>query len=231
MAVAALVLGIIAICLACVPVVGIFALLPGILSFIFSLVSMANKKNSNTKGMAITGLVLSIFSFLTIIFWIIVLSFLVQLGFSDDFDFFKYYSYYENENNYSDNSLPSIYSMKEDIKLNDRIIKVEKVEKSQGFENYIPSENNEFILVTVSMKNISVSDILYDCNDFKLIDDKNIEYETDYNKIVSKTTFAKDNLQKNKVVNGVLCFEIPKESKDLTLQYENICNYINIPLK
>lgn len=230
MAVAALVLGIIAICLACIPVVGIFALLPGILSFIFSLVSIA-KKDNNTKGMSITGLVLSIFSFLIIIFWIIVLSFLVQLGFSDDFDFFKYYSYYENENFDYDKSLHSVYSMKEDIKLNDRIIKVEKVEKSQGFENYMPSENNEFVLVTVSMKNISVSDILYDCNDFKLIDDKNEEYETDYNKIVSKTTFTKDNLQKNKVVSGVLCFEIPKESKDLTLQYENICNYINISLK
>lgn len=229
MAIAALILGVLAICISWIPVIGTVAIIPCILSFIFSIVSISKK--GSQKAMSITGLILSIISFIIISFWVLI--FIMILCFDDSYDdsFSHYWNSYDYVDDYENNELYSTYSMKEDIKLSDRVIKVEKVERNQGNENFKPAEGNDFLLVTISMKNISMRDILYSCDDFLLIDNNKNEFETDYNKIHSFTTFTKDNLEKNKVKTGVLCFEIKKESKDLTLQYRNVTNHINIGLK
>ena len=65
---------------------------------------------------------------------------------------FKNELYYEDE-------LYSTYSINEDIKLNDRVIKVDKVEKDKVNEIYTPKEGNELIFITISTKNISIYDI------------------------------------------------------------------------
>lgn len=228
MAVASLILGILSICIAWLPVIGVVAIIPCILSFVFALVSISKK--GSQKAMSITGLVLSIISFLIMIFWVFI--FIMAICFDDGYEdsLSNYWNSYDYIDEYEDD-LHSTYSMSEDIKLNDRVIKVQKVERSQGNENYKPSEGNDFLLVTISMKNISMHDIIYTCDDFELVDDNKKSYQTDYNKIHSNTTFAKDSLGKNSVKTGVLCFEVKKDSKNFTLQYKNITEHVNITLK
>lgn len=225
MATASLVLSIISLVLSWIPVVNIIALILCILSFIFAIIALS-KNNNNSKGISIAGLITSIISFSIIILFTFLFGMLIYAFATDnsvDINDFEYKYNFENE-------LYSTYSVGEDIKLNDRVIKVDKVEKDIVNENYQAKEGNELIYITISTKNISIYDILYDCNDFRLIDKNFDEYECDYNKIKSNTTFTKGSIEPEKVKTGVLCFEVPKNVGEVVLQYNDYVHCINISL-
>lgn len=229
MAIASLSLGIISLLLSWIPVVNIIVLIPCLLAFIFGIITVS--KNNSNKAMSITGIITSVLSFgiifiMTFFSWLFVsaigsINEIVDMDLNNNSFHFEYNTGKE---------LYSTYSINEDIKLKDRVIKVDKIEKSQGSENYKPGDGNEFILVTVSMKNISMYDIVYDCDKFILLDKNNKEYESDYSKIKSNTTFSRGSIKSGNVITGVLCFEIPKNSEKLTLQFENYTNCIKISL-
>lgn len=225
MATASLVLGIISLSLSWIPVVNIIAFILCILSFIFAIISLS-KNNNNSKGISVAGLITSIISFSIIILFTFMFSMLISNIISEvkvNLEEFKNELYYEDE-------LYSTYSINEDIKLNDRVIKVDKVEKDKVNEIYTPKEGNELIFITISTKNISIYDILYNCDDFKLIDKNFNEYECDYNKIKSNTTFTKGSIEPEKVKTGVLCFEVPENVGEVVLQYNDYAHCINISL-
>lgn len=229
MAIASLILSILSLLLSWIPVLNIIALIPCILSIIFGIVSIS--KNNSNKAMSITGIITSVIALgvilvMTFLSWIFVS--VIDTTFESAKTFFDNNNFHFEYN--FENELYSTYSLNEDIKLNDRVINVEKAEKSQGDENYKPKDGNEFIFVTVSMKNISMYDILYNCDNFVLFDEDKNEYESDYSKIKSNTTFTKGSIESGSVFTGILCFEVPKESQNLTLQYENYINRINISL-
>lgn len=223
MAVAALILGIIALCVSFFPILGVIAIVPAILGLIFSIIAMT-KKNPNVKAMAITGLIISAFSIMITIFWIVMLCF-IGIGSSVVDNSYENSELYNEQ--HTDDALHSMYSVNENIKLGDRVLKIEKVEKNSGTNEYAPKKNNQFIFVTVSMKNTSTHDILYNCDDFSLSSNE-IEYQTDYYQVKSNTTFTKDDLEEGETETGVLCFEVPNDCSKFILQYENINDKVNV---
>ena len=73
--IASLILGILALLIAFIPCIGIFALLPGIIAIVLSIVGLSQARNSNgTTGIIIAGLVISIIGTLIAAVWILFFS-------------------------------------------------------------------------------------------------------------------------------------------------------------
>lgn len=221
MAIAALVLGIISFLLSIVPFFGIIAIIPAIIGAILGIVAIA-KKSDHSKAMQITGLVLSILAGFITIFWML---FLIYIS-----DIPKHTISTQTETNDIIQRKEKTYEIGDDVRFNDMILKVDKVEKTQGTEEIKAKEGYEFITVTISIKNISSYPFEVSPLDFRVKDEKSNNYDSDYIKIKSITSFKTTELGVGETMTGVVAFEVPKTVNKLTLRYFNYEKDVNIRL-
>lgn len=221
MAIAALVLGIISFLLSIVPFFGIIAIIPAIIGAILGIVAIA-KKSDHSKAMQITGLVLSILAGFITIFWML---FLIYIS-----DIPKHTISTQTETNDIIQRKDKTYEIGDDVRFNDMILKVDKVEKTQGTEEIKAKEGYEFITVTISIKNISSYPFEVSPLDFRVKDEKSNNYDSDYIKIKSITSFKTTELGVGETMTGVVAFEVPKTVNKLTLRYFNYEKDVNIRL-
>lgn len=102
MGVAALVLGIISIVFSFVPFLCFISLVTGLLSFIFGIVDLVNKGNQK-YGMALTGIILAVFSVWICLFMGMVSFFIIDEYCYDDYMPDNKYRKYEDRYNYDVN--------------------------------------------------------------------------------------------------------------------------------
>lgn len=221
MAIAALVLGIISFLLALVPFFGIIAIIPAIIGAILGIVAIA-KKSDHSKAMQITGLVLSILAGLITIFWML---FLIYIS-----DIPKKSISTQIESSDIIQRKEKTYEIGDDVRFTDMILKVDKVEKTQGTEEIKAKEGYQFITATISIKNISSYPIEISPLDFRVKDEKANNYDSDYIKIKSITSFKTTELGVGETMTGVVAFEVPNTVNKLTLRYFNYEKDANIRL-
>lgn len=110
-----------------------------------------------------------------------------------------------------------IFKINEDIKLNDTILTINKIEKTSGSE-YERKEGIEYIIVSVKLKNAGKERIDYNPFDFKLENSKGNIKDNTY--ISNVQLFESGQLAPNGEVSGRIVFEAPVGDPKLTLEYQ-----------
>ena len=113
-----------------------------------------------------------------------------------------------------------IYAVNEDVKLNDAVVKVTKVEKSNGNEYDKPKDGMEFVIVTVSIKNSGKDQISYNPFDFKMQNSKGQITDETFTTINQDTALNSGDLAGNGEITGTIAFEQPKNDNALVLIYQ-----------
>lgn len=124
------------------------------------------------------------------------------------------------------------YAVNEEVKLDDAIIKVTNVEKSNGSDFDKPKDGMEYIVVTVQVKNGGDSEIPYNPFDFSMQNSKGQITEQAFTTINSDSQLNSGNLAAGGEVSGTIAFEQPKDDSALILKYQgNIFNNEEIKIK
>lgn len=116
--------------------------------------------------------------------------------------------------------LKDLYAVNEDVKLNDAIIKVTKVEKSNGSQYDKPKDGMEFVVVTVSIKNDGKNEISYNPFDFKMQNSKGQITDETFTTVNNSTALNSGNLAGGGEITGTIAFEQPKNDSALVLKYK-----------
>lgn len=202
-ATAGLVLGIIAICFSFIPVVSYVSFILGALAIIFSIVALVKKAS---KGMAIAGLIVAIIA--------VYMAYSMHKGL-------------ETAVNEISNALDTSksetleYNQGDAATLGDGVIKVTKVEKSQGNDWDKPKSGKEFVIITVSIENKGKNKLSYNPYDFKLQNSQGQQESITFTTINSDTSLSSGELVAGGKVSGTIAFETTKGDKDLPLIYSD----------
>jgi hypothetical protein len=112
------------------------------------------------------------------------------------------------------------YAVNEDVKLNDAVVKVTKVDKSNGCEFDKPKDGMEFVIVTVSIKNGGKDEISYNPFDFKMQNSKGQITDESFTTVNSSNALNSGNLAGGGEITGTIAFEQPKNDSTLVLKYK-----------
>lgn len=112
------------------------------------------------------------------------------------------------------------YAVNEDVKLNDAVVKVTKVEKSSGSDYDKPKDGMEFVIVTISIKNSGKDQISYNPLDFKMQNSKGQITDETFTTINHDTALNSGDLAAGGEVTGTIAFEQPKSDSALVLKYK-----------
>lgn len=112
------------------------------------------------------------------------------------------------------------YALNEEVKLNDAIVKVTNVEKSNGSDYDKPKDGMEFVIVTVFIKNGGNSEISYNPYDFKMQNSKGQITDEGFTTVNSDTQLNSGNLASNGEISGTMAFEQPLNDNALVLKYK-----------
>ena len=113
-----------------------------------------------------------------------------------------------------------IYAVNEDVKLNDAVITVTKVAKSQGGDYDKPKDGMEFVIVTVVIKNGGKDQISYNPFDFKMQNSKGQITSEAFTTVNTSTQLSSGDLAANGEITGTIAFEQPKNDAALVLKYK-----------
>lgn len=207
--IASLVCGIAGVLLACV-VIGIF---PAIVGIVFAIIALAQKNRGH--GTAIGGLVCSIVG--------IIIFFLAMFVFtSDDTNDTpkKISSNEETQTQATEEKVNEPFKVGDTVETEDLRITFLKAEPyTEEYDE--PTKGHEFYKFEFEFVNISDSDQYVSSMDFNCYAD-GYDTESAYS---SKDKDLDATLSAGKKTKGVVCFEIPKDAKDISLEYET--NYWN----
>jgi hypothetical protein len=207
--IASLVCGIAGVLLACV-VIGIF---PAIVGIVFAIIALAQKNRGH--GTAIGGLVCSIVG--------IIIFFLAMFVFtSDDTNDTpkKISSNEETQTQATEEKVNEPFKVGDTVETEDLRITFLKAEPyTEEYDE--PAKGHEFYKFEFEFVNISDSDQCVSSLDFNCYAD-GYDMESAYS---SKDKDLDATLSAGKKTKGVVCFEIPKDAKDISLEYET--NYWN----
>ncbi len=207
--IASLVCGIAGVLLACV-VIGIF---PAIVGIVFAIIALAQKNRGH--GTAIGGLVCSIVG--------IIIFFLAMFVFtSDDTNDTpkKISSNEETQTQATEEKVNEPFKVGDTVETEDLRITFLKAEPyTEEYDE--PAKGHEFYKFEFEFVNISDSDQCVSSMDFNCYAD-GYDMESAYS---SKDKDLDATLSAGKKTKGVVCFEIPKDAKDISLEYET--NYWN----
>lgn len=207
--IASLVCGIAGVLLACV-VIGIF---PAIVGIVFAIIALAQKNRGH--GTAIGGLVCSIVG--------IIIFFLAMFVFtSDDTNDTpkKISSNEETQTQATEEKVNEPFKVGDTVETEDLRITFLKAEAyTEEYDE--PAKGHEFYKFEFEFVNISDSDQYVSSLDFNCYAD-GYDMESAYS---SKDKDLDATLSAGKKTKGVVCFEIPKDAKDISLEYET--NYWN----
>ena len=207
--IASLVCGIAGVLLACV-VIGIF---PAIVGIVFAIIALAQKNRGH--GTAIGGLVCSIVC--------IIIFFLAMFVFtSDDTNDTpkKISSNEETQTQATEEKVNEPFKVGDTVETEDLRITFLKAEPyTEEYDE--PAKGHEFYKFEFEFVNISDSDQCVSSMDFNCYAD-GYDMESAYS---SQDKDLDATLSAGKKTKGVVCFEIPKDAKDISLEYET--NYWN----
>ena len=207
--IASLVCGIAGVLLACV-VIGIF---PAIVGIVFAIIALAQKNRGH--GTAIGGLVCSIVG--------IIIFFLAMFVFtSDDTNDTpkKISSNEETQTQATEEKVNEPFKVGDTVETEDLRITFLKAEPyTEEYDE--PAKGHEFYKFEFEFVNISDSDQYVSSMDFNCYAD-GYDMKSAYS---SKDKDLDATLSAGKKTKDVVCFEIPKDAKDISLEYET--NYWN----
>lgn len=207
--IASLVCGIAGVLLACV-VIGIF---PAIVGIVFAIIALAQKNRGH--GTAIGGLVCSIVGI--IIFFLAM--FVFTSGDTNDTPK-KISSNEETQTQATEEKVNEPFKVGDTVETEDLRITFLKAEPyTEEYDE--PAKGHEFYKFEFEFVNISDSDQYVSSLDFNCYAD-GYDMESAYS---SKDKDLDATLSAGKKTKGVVCFEIPKDAKDISLEYET--NYWN----
>ena len=118
--------------------------------------------------------------------------------------------------------LPNIkdfYKVKQTVKLNNISMIVDRIEISNGLKIEKPDEGEEYIILTVTIKNGSRNKIRYDDDDFQIQDAKGNVTNSVVTMIDANQTFKNGHLAPNGRVTGTMTFLAVKGATGLSLNY------------
>lgn len=116
-----------------------------------------------------------------------------------------------------------IYNVGETLKISDTEMTVTKVDKSQGTNEYDKPDkpNNEYVIVTVSIKNDGKNQLSYNPYYFKMQNSQGQITDNTYTTIDQSTRLNSGNLTAGGSVTGTVTFEEPINDSGLVLQYQD----------
>ena len=115
-----------------------------------------------------------------------------------------------------------IYNVGETLKVDNIEMTVTKVDKSQGSEYDKPQKaENEFVIVSVSIKNDGQKQVSYNPYYFKMQNSQGQIVNTTYTSINSDTSLNSGDLAAGGSVTGTVAFEEPTNDAGLVLQYQD----------
>ena len=114
----------------------------------------------------------------------------------------------------------NIYAVNNSVKLNKTIVTVTKVVKTRSGKYESPENGMEFVIVSVSIKNIGESQISYSPSEFQM---QNSIGQTTYEDIAAiinnDSALSGGNLVANETVTGTIVFMQPINDSSLVLKY------------
>lgn len=246
MGLASLIIGIICILMSFIPVVGLFFIIPAIVGLVLGIVGIVHSKKENkssnttvvettddttaqakpikknkNRGFSIAGTILCSIS----LFFILVISILVGVGIV---------AYSTTKGIFSSNSLENIISSqitnKKSYKLNesynDGNIKITMTDLNLNFTDYseyaVIDNGDKIIKATFNFENVGVDTIYASSYNFVCYADS---YSCSSFWYVNDSSFS-TSLSSRKKATGTVYFEVPADSKELTIEYESALDNI-----
>lgn len=124
------------------------------------------------------------------------------------------------DNNKTDDT-KEFYSVGEEVKSGDNILIINSVEKSNGSEWDKPKDGNEFVIVSVTIKNGGSSEISYNPFDFKMQNSQGQITDQAFTTINNDTSLSSGKLAAGGSVSGSIAFEQPTGDSGLVLKYKS----------
>lgn len=112
------------------------------------------------------------------------------------------------------------YAVNEAVKLDDAVVTVTKVEKSNGSDYDKPKDGMEFVIVTVSIKNNGKSELSYNPFDYKMQNSKGQITDQTFTTVNTSNQLNSGQLAENGEITGTIAFEQPKGDTALVLKYK-----------
>src|SRR5690625_1774410 len=112
------------------------------------------------------------------------------------------------------------FDIDEKVELDNRVIQVTDVEKSDGDDFDKPKEGNEFVIVHVSIENNGDKEVSYNPLDFKMKNSNGQIEDTTFTTIDSDSSLSSGDLAPGGNVSGTLAFEQPIDDEELQLIFE-----------
>lgn len=122
-------------------------------------------------------------------------------------------------NNKTQDETKEFYSVGEEIKINDIILIVNSVEKSNGSQYDRPSDGNEYVIVNVTIKNVGSSEISYNPYYFDMQNSQGQIIDKTITLIDQDTQLNDGKLAAGGQVSGTIVFEEPTGDEGLILKY------------
>ncbi len=111
------------------------------------------------------------------------------------------------------------YIIGEEVKLGETTIVVNSVEKSAGTEWDKPKSGNEYVIVSVTIRNVGQQEIFYNPYNFSMINSQGQITDMAFTTVDSDTALSSGSLASGGTVSGTISFEQPIEDSNLVLKY------------
>ena len=116
-------------------------------------------------------------------------------------------------------NVKDVYKVGETVNINGISMKINKIEISNGTTEDSPDEGTEYLIVTLTVRNVRKSKISYDGDDFQIQDAKGQINDSVLTMIDYNQTFRKGDLPSNSQITGTMTFLAVKGATGLSLNY------------
>lgn len=123
-------------------------------------------------------------------------------------------------NTKEDDSKSEDFYIGDEIVMGDYVLTVDKTEKSSGSDYDKPKKGNEFLIISVTIKNNGEEEISYNPYDFTVQNGNGQVNDITFTTVDSDTALNSGKLIAGGSVSGTLAFEVPKGDKNLLLRYQ-----------
>lgn len=214
LAIASMVIGIIALLLAWIPIIGFIGFVGGIAAIIMGIIAL---KKATGKGMSIAGIItgaLSVLSSLAMAFLFFGIIILGAASVEND-------AVVTENNNITDSQVQASYKVGDVINFDGKKVTITSVERNwnSGNQFTVPQSGYEFVKVQISIENNSSNQISYSTYDWKLQDSKGVIKNVAFATYGVDGALDRGDLAPKGKVSGFIVFEVPIGDAGLVLQY------------
>lgn len=125
----------------------------------------------------------------------------------------------EADSNAADSN--QVFNKGDTIEYGDCQLTVTKVKKSQGSDYDKPKSGEEFVIVTVKIKNVGKKNLDYNPYYFKMQNSKGQLDSMSFTTVDTDTALESGELAPGGEIEGTIAFEEPKNDAELILQYQD----------